>query len=396
MSLLDRIVIPVRLRRPLKWVGYPLFALIVAASSMVGSLPKDQLKSRLETELSYDSWAGKPLGLGMDVTIGDLDLTVLTGPGIRARDIVLRTRPVKADQKPVRHIIDELKVSVGVLGAIFRRPTVRYRATLLEGVIAGRSSIAPKQASHHIEAHDITFTGAPSIRQAVGIPVEGVARLVLDVTAPQKQLAQASGSLELDIEDIVIGDGKAKLAIPGDPFLSAGITFPKLNLGKLSGRVAIEKGRARFESVRVSSPDADATLDGYIDLRDPIGRSEIHAYLKFRPSDALVKREPTIELLNNAMTAGKRLDGYLGFQLTGTLSAFNNPVPAKDPPPGVVSVAAPAAPRPAPPPVPQAATPPPAPPPAPAEPETTGETREVAPPVTVRSRAGTGEEAAAE
>ena len=91
--------------------------------------------------------------------------------------------------------------------------------------------------------------------------------------------------------------------MPNDPFLSAGVTFPRIKLGKLSGQIVIEKGRARFEGVRVHSADGDATLEGYVELHDPIGMSQMHAYLKFRPSEALVKREATIELMTNAMAA---------------------------------------------------------------------------------------------
>src|SRR5207248_10880266 len=128
---------------------------------------------------------------------------------------------------------------------------------------------------------------------------------------------------------------KAKLTVPGDPFLSQGLTFPKIKLGRLSGRVAIEKGRARFEGIRVHSADGDATLEGYVELHDPLGTSQMHAYLRFKPAEELVKREPTVELMNNALGGtAKRPDGYIGFQVTGPLAALFY-LPSKDPPLGV-------------------------------------------------------------
>ena len=121
------------------------------------------------------------------------------------------------------------------------------------------------------------------------------------------------------------------------------MTVPRIKLGKLSGQIVIEKGRARFEGVRVHSADGDATLDGYVELHDPIGMSQMHAYLKFRPSEALIKREPTVELLINALAGtAKRSDGYLGIQLTGPLSAMFF-LPSKDPPFGVTTRNEPAA-----------------------------------------------------
>jgi hypothetical protein len=125
--------------------------------------------------------------------------------------------------------------------------------------------------------------------------------------------------------------------VPNDPFLAAGLTFPRIKLGKLSGQILIDKGKGRFEGVRVHSVDGDATLDGYVELRDPIGMSQMHAYLKFRPSEALLKREATLELMTNALSGtAKRSDGYLGIQLTGPLSALFA-LPSKDPPFGVTS-----------------------------------------------------------
>src|SRR5262249_30712668 len=145
-------------------------------------------------------------------------------------------------------------------------------------------------------------------------------------------LPQAAGSIEVSCEGCSVGDGKSKLTMPGDPMLSQGVTVPKIKLGKLSGSLTVDKGRATFKDFRAHSPDVDIEIDGFIDLRDPLQLSIVHLYVRFRPSDALVKREPTIELMNNMLAAtAKRPDGYLGFSLNGTLSAVM-PVPSKEPP----------------------------------------------------------------
>jgi hypothetical protein len=189
-----------------------------------------------------------------------------------------------------------------------------------------------------VEVAKLVLNGVPGIQQSFGgLPVEGTVSGKLDVSVPKNLLANANGNIDIDIGDFSIGDGKAKLTVPNDPFLAAGMTFPRIKLGKVGGQIVIEKGRARFEGVRVHSADGDATLDGYVELHDPIGMSQMHAYLKFRPSDALVKREPTVELLTNAMAGtAKRADGYLGLQMTGPLSAMFF-LPSKDPPFGVTT-----------------------------------------------------------
>ena len=327
-----------RQRRILTYAGYPLFALFVALLAFYWSVPRERVKDRLETALSADVTSGQPLAIGMDVEIGELTLRLFTGLGFKATDVVLRTRPLTPGEKPARYVIDDVRVRLGLFSTIFGRPSYSFLAHALSGSVEGHVSGNNDESKVAVEVAKLVLNGVPGIQQSFGgLPVEGAVSGKMDVSVPKNLLANANGTLDIDIEDIAIGDGKAKLTVPNDPFLSAGVTFPRIKLGKLSGQIIIEKGRGRFEGVRVHSADGDATLDGYVELHDPIGMSQIHAYLKFRLSDALVKREPTVELMTNALAAtAKRSDGYLGLQMTGPLSAMFF-LPSKDPPFGVTT-----------------------------------------------------------
>jgi type II secretion system protein N len=332
-----------RQRRIAGRVGYPLFALLVALLTFYWSMPRERVKDRLETALSADVSSGQPLAIGMDVTIGDLALTLFTGAGFKASDIVLKTRPVNPSDKPVRYLIDDVRVRLGLLSTMFGRPSYSFKAHALSGVVSGHAAGNNDETKVKVEVEKLVLNNAPGIQQAMGgLPLDGTVSGKLDVQVPKNLLANANGTIDVDIADLAIGDGKAKLTVPNDPFLSAGLTFPRIRLGRLQGQIVIDKGRARFEGVRVHSADADATLEGYVELHDPIGTSQMHAYLKFRPSEALLKREPTVELLNNALTAtARRNDGYIGIQLTGPLASIFF-LPSKEPPFGVTSRSEPA------------------------------------------------------
>jgi type II secretion system protein N len=325
-----------RQRRLATFIGYPLFALFVALLAFYWSVPRERVKDRLETALSADVMSGQPLAIGMDVAIGDLSLKLFTGLGFKATDIILRTRPVLPGEKPARYIIDDVRVRLGMLSTMFGRASYSFVAHALSGRVEGHVAGNADETKAEVELAKLVLTGVPGIQQAFGgLPVEGSVSGKLDVRVPKNLIANANGTIDVDIEDVAIGDGKAKLVVPGDAFMAAGITFPRIKLGKLSGQIVIEKGRARFEGVRVHSPDGDASLEGYVELHDPIGTSQMHAYLRFRPSEALAKREPTVEILNNALSGtAKRSDGYLGIQMTGPLAAMFY-LPSKDPPFGV-------------------------------------------------------------
>jgi len=393
-ALIDRvrgIELTARQRRIVTWAGYPLFALFVALIAFYWSVPRERVKDRLETALSADVTSGQPLAIGMDVEIGELTLRLFTGLGFKATNIVLRTRPMMQGEKPARYVIDDVRVRLGLFSTLFGRPSYSFLAHALSGSVEGHVSGNDDGTKADVEVDKLVLNGVPGIQQSFGgLPVDGTVSGKLAVTLPKNLLANASGTIDVDIDDIIVGDGKAKLSVPGDPFLAAGVTFPRIKLGRLSGQIVIDKGRARFEGVRVHSPDADATLDGYVELHDPIGASQIHAYLKFRPSEALVKREATVELMTNALAGtAKRSDGYLGIQMTGPLSAMFF-LPSKDPPFGVTTEAG-APPSPAPP-TPRASAPPvavsppppttPSPPPPEPAPLATGNTAApIAPPV---------------
>jgi type II secretion system protein N len=347
-ALLDRvrnIELTARQRRLATLVGYPLFALFVALLAFYWSVPRERVKDRLEAALSADVSSGQPLAIGMDVAIGNFSIKMFTGLGFKATDIIVRSRPITPGEKPARYIIDDVRVRLGLLSTIFGRPSYSFSAHALSGSVDGQVSGNDDGTKAKVEIDKLVLTGVPGIQQSFGgLPVDGSVSGKLDVSLPKNLLANASGNVDLDIEDLAVGDGKAKLSVPNDPFLSAGVTFPRIKLGKLSGQIVIEKGRARFEGVRVHSADGDATLDGYVELRDPIGMSQMHAYLKFRPSDALIKREATVELMTNALAGtARRSDGYLGIQMTGPLAGMFF-LPSKDPPFGVTSRSEPNAP----------------------------------------------------
>jgi type II secretion system protein N len=331
---LPQIALSPRLKKILIWSGYPTFALFVVVVTIFASLPRDRIKDKLETGLSADPMSGAPMALGVDVTIGELGLNLLTGLGLSASDIVVRTRPLDQNIKPARYLIEDVSLKVGLFGLMFGRPTYTVRAHALQGELKAKIGMSPAQQTIFIDAKNLVLTGVPGIQQAITLPVAGTISLNVDAVAAKSMAANLDGKAEITIEDFILGDGKAKLTVPGDPFMAAGITFPRLRFGTVNGQLIMEKGKGRIEGLHVKSPDGEAYLEGYIDLRDPLGMSQIHGYLRFKPSEALVKREPTVELMSNAMSASKRPDGFIGFQLSGPLSAIYY-LPNQNPPPGV-------------------------------------------------------------
>ena len=355
--------------RILRLLGYPIFAFSVFVLSLYFSLPIDRIKERLERELSQEPGPPPPgsgglgIGLGMDVAIGELDLHILP-IGASVCDIILRPRSKpgvsegdgEKAAKPKPMFIDDVTVHLPMSMLLGAELALNLDVQALGGTLGAFGAVSAESgAVVRADLSRLGLTRAPILAQYLPLPVVGVLSGLIDVKVPPRKptviggreppkrpgnapppldYGKATGLIEVKLAQGVIGDGKAKLTVPGDPFLSQGLTFPRLSLGDFTGRVVIDRGRATLADVHTKSEDAEIWIEGYVDLRDPIQTSEMRLYLRFQPSQTLIKREPTIEILNNAMSAGKRGDGSLGFAITGTFASPRSR-PSKEPPEGI-------------------------------------------------------------
>lgn len=348
---------------------YTAFGLLTFFVSVSLSLPVDKIKDRIERELSQEP--GPPqtatgsfgIGSGMDVSIGELDVNVFR-PGFSATDVRLKPRkslassssseaPAAKSLRPI--VIDRIEARVHPVDALFGQKSGRLLVEAFGGELQTSFSIGNEGVTASADLHDITLARLSALSQLLPLPMLGTLGLSLHFQAPNQRpaaparpgapptiqlpprldLPKAVGDLDLKLQQATLGDGKAKLVVPGDAFLSQGLTFPRIRLGDVIGKVTIERGRASIADVHAKSPDVELWIDGYLELRDPLPLSEAHLYIRFKPSPQLTAREPTMEIVVSSQAQGKRSDGALGFAITGSLA---NPRarPAKEPPDGVV------------------------------------------------------------
>ncbi len=222
------------------------------------------------------------------------------------------------------------------------------------------------------------------MRDAINLPLSGTAKLDLSLLSPSGKLAEANGEITLSCDNVVIGDGKTPLKVAGNPFLSGGLTLPKVRLDDFGGHVAIDKGLAKLQEIAGKSRDGEVALEGEVTLRDPLPASTVNAYLRFKLSDPFLKQASAVATMLQMVGAqGKRPDGFYGMRLSGRLGQLNPPVlsptsPIIGPPPPRTHAAitpafrppfpAPPSPPPAAPPAPMVAAASPPPPPEPAAP----------------------------
>jgi type II secretion system protein N len=312
-----------RTRRLIRWIGYPSFSVFILLTFLYLSLPYDKLKARIEDQVSASG--------DIELEIGSLGPRPLLG--LSASGVVIKMKqkdfdPQAKKKKDTRILLDEAVVKFGLIALIAGGVDVSFDVTGLGGEVEGTFSADKKKSwSFKGEVSKINLARLPILTDTVGLPFAGLLSSKIDLSVLQDRWSDSAGLIEIDCEGGAIGDGKAKLKIPGNAFLAAGLTLPKVRLGRIGGQIKVEKGTASFQNVTAQSPDIEIAVEGSITLRSPLAYSLAQLYIRFKISPDLKKRDPVFELLEGNLNSARRSDGFYGIQLVGPLKTIR-PIPS--------------------------------------------------------------------
>ncbi|HEX3903061.1 MAG TPA: type II secretion system protein GspN [Polyangia bacterium] len=323
-------ITPETLRRLRRSVLFSLFGLCVFVVALYLSFPSERAK-----EVAIRTAAARDL----DVEIGSASPAF--GFGVVFHDILVRTKP--ATGKPTRFTIQTARLSVSPWSILSSSKTYGISLEAFGGRIDITQSGTPGKKGPfelQVRARDVNLGELPGVRDAINLPLAGTAKLDLRIASTSGKLAESTGEITLNCDNVVIGDGKTPLKVAGNPFLSGGLTLPRVRLDDFGGHVAIDKGLAKLQEIGGKSRDGEVALEGEVTLRDPLPTSTVNAYLRFKLSDAFLRQAPSVQtILQMAGAQGKRPDGFFGMRLSGRLGQLNAPLlsptsPIAAPPPG--------------------------------------------------------------
>ena len=145
-------------------------------------------------------------------------------------DILVRTKP--ATGKPTRFTIQTARLS-SPPGRFSRRrrPTPSRWRRSGGGSTSPRAGAPGKRGPSSCgSARDVNLGEIPGVRDAIDLPLwlDGQARS--PIASASGKLAESTGEVTLNCDNVVIGDGKTPLKVAGNPFLSGGLTLPRVRL----------------------------------------------------------------------------------------------------------------------------------------------------------------------
>jgi type II secretion system protein N len=294
-------------------MGYPMFFLLCFVFFAYQTFPYERLAARLVQEAQ---------ALGYEIEIIDLTNSGLTGLTFENLRLVL---PSEGEDSPALDVIfDELTVSTSLFSLVSDTKSYSFDAELAGGEADGDLVLGPDTMEVDAELDDINLEALPALRKFTKVPLAGTLNGEVALDMPS-EVAESTGSIEITIEGLNIGDGKSKLEIPG----WGGLTLDKADAGNLGLVATIEEGSAKIERATSHGKDLELDVLGNVRLRRPLKRSELNVMLRVKIQEAYKERSAKVatmlELASSELKAAQTADGAIQYTITGSFAGRLRP-----------------------------------------------------------------------
>lgn len=250
-------------------VLYPLWFFVCFVTFAYCTFPYDRVRDRIESEVER----AMP---GADLEIVDLSPSWVTGVELTGVSLTLPAE--EEGERPTALSLTEVSARVGLLDALAGTTSVSFYAELGGGgTIEGAFSEAETETVIQAHLEGIALQRVGPLRRYLQLPLAGTLGGDVDLTISD-EVADTSGQVTLTIAGLTIGDGRARVEIPG---LRSGITVEQLNAGDLNLRMQVERGVGRVQQLTASSEDIDVRGAGTVRFLRPLRMSGLDVIMRF-------------------------------------------------------------------------------------------------------------------
>jgi type II secretion system protein N len=339
-----------RAKQAAPYVAYTLFFGFALMIFTYLTFPWDRVRDKIVSEFEHGQHPG-PGQPRQTLTIGSFKPSWFTGAVLT--DVALTTVPVDPTKPPTTYRADEVRVRVS-LGTLFSpMKDLSFQIKAMGGTIDGTithvksaehdaAPIAPKKGAAQTLSKDdgpkydrtiraeldgIDVEKISAIRDAIGVPVGGTLKGKIDLTLGSGRVDHASGTVDLEIADLWVSDGKVPFKIPALKlfFGSEDITLPQIVIGTVPVQISVKNGVAKIDKMSASGKDLDLGVEGQVTLRESLPDSDAAITVHFKFNDTYRKKgDATAGLLlaldsEPKLRAGKRADGFYGLKMVGPI-----------------------------------------------------------------------------
>jgi type II secretion system protein N len=295
----------------LLYAGFFVAAFILCAYL---TFPYDRLRDFLVAKIED---AGKGRADTMHLRVGELEPSFMTG--VVLRDVEL-SRQTEADGAPSVLHFDEVRARVSAWSLITGSPKVSLNALVGEGELS--ATYEQETEGQHVEAElDALDVGKLGLGTFLGVPLKGRASGTVDMALTEDPM-KSTGTLDLTIAGLRIGDGKAKLSLPG---MGSGMTLEEIDAGALALAIKTQNGAAELTRFQTDGKDLKINGEGSVRLANPLRRSRPDIVLGLKLSDAYKNKSDRNKALFEILSMqpdwqrATGSDGALSLHVGGTL-----------------------------------------------------------------------------
>jgi type II secretion system protein N len=255
-------------------------------------------------------------------------------PGIVAEGVRLVVPPPpspEGEKPPPPQYLEakEVYVSASALALLTGAREASFGADALEGDIAGWAQDSDSGRRLELQLEGVNPGSIPQLQSTIGLPLAGSLSGHISVDVPEGNFSKAEGTVDLSAEDLVLGDGKAKIKNT--------IALPELHVGKFVLKAQISGGRLKIDECTSQGRDLELALTGSVRLRPKLENSIADLELKFSFAEKYRNQsdmtralfgqpDSKIPGLFDTATTGhlsKQEDGSYGARLSGSLARLN-------------------------------------------------------------------------
>jgi type II secretion system protein N len=318
-----------KVRTALKWIGYPSLYFVLLLLFAYWSFPYERLEQRIVAGYAA-SQQGKPDQKRL--VIGDITWS-WRFPGVVLSDVELvgpkPPTPAEGDKtaKQSTIYVEEVYAGVSLLNALFGDVDVDFDVIGFNGELSGSFQQSEAGIQLDVELDGVDPGQLPGVAEALQLPLTGSATGSIVLSIPEGKYANAEGQVQLEIEELAVGDGTTKVRDL--------VALPTVQVGTLELVASVTKGRVKLEKLAAKGGDLDVSADGRLRLRDPFATSMIESVdLEFKFSDKYRDKDDTTRSLlgkpgdkvggvidmDPTVKRAKGEDGFYRWRLTGLLA----------------------------------------------------------------------------
>jgi type II secretion system protein N len=250
---------------------YTSFFGLVFLIALYWTFPYDRLRDYVVAKLSTDDAIAT-----RTVEIGELEPVGIGG--LRISDLEITQLAKKPDAQPATLHLSSVSADLSLWSLLIGNKKLTLSAKAGGGTLDGK--YLQTSDTQHIEAELNGFDiGALGVGSFMGLPIKGKATGTIDVLVAA-DVIKSTGSVKLDVKNLKVGDGKAKIRPPG---LGTGLTLDEIDAGKLALAIDLHDGVANITRFATDGRDLKMSGKGSIHLSDPLKRSrpDLDLYLTF-------------------------------------------------------------------------------------------------------------------